>query len=91
MNKQIKQLNKYPPLIFVDVYGKDHSIVDIKEFYLYNQSLNCYCSGFLYGQAELTNVPTKINEVELQAAIRNGFNCDERWVIKWVGLKEIMK
>ncbi|EKP90493.1 putative phage protein, partial [Oenococcus oeni AWRIB202] len=57
-------------------------VVNIKEFYLYNQSLNCYCSGFLYGQAELTNVPTKINEVELQAAIRNGFNCDERWVIK---------
>ncbi len=82
MKKQTKQLNRLSPFVLVDVYGKDHSVVNIDEFYLYNQSLNCYCSGFLYGQAELTNVPTKINEVELQAAIRNGFNCDERWVIK---------
>ncbi|AVI94093.1 hypothetical protein AX764_04265 [Oenococcus oeni] len=82
MKKRRSQLNRFEPFVFVDTYGKDHSIVNIDEFYLYNQSLNCYCSGFLYDQAELTNMPTKINEVELQAAIKNGFNCDERWVIK---------
>lgn len=68
--------------ISADQYGRDHSTISIKEFYLYDTWTGCYAARFFNGRIELINQPTKLNDIQFRDWLAHGFICDERWVIK---------
>ena len=68
-------------MIYADKYGKDHSIVPINEFYLYDKWTGCYAARFFNGKVALDYRPIKINEVELRAWQHDGFVMGDRWEI----------